>query len=222
MDTKLSKVFAFVLLGLALVGLVLGAYFLYQDTWEEVRVPEHRVVSHSLGIHQQGEHVRARVVIDEGSVKVLEGRYAIVQLVDSDNRASMEKGEGYVPVAEVRIDVRESGFPLLGANEGRIDYKAHRTDTYYLVYRNEDWWELKLQVADGDATDQQLTLKVFFVALFVAVLVIFPWAYGKAFDVDVRRKLGLVRRPRGPGSRSAVEPRAPGVPPQDIVLEAEE
>jgi hypothetical protein len=222
LDTKLSKVFAFVLLGIALVGLALGAYLMHEATWEEVKVPAHRITTHSLGLHQQGEQVRARVVIDEGSVKTLEGRVAIVQLVDSDNRASMEQGEGYVPVAEIRIDVEESNFPLLGANEGRIDYTAHRTDTYYLVYRNEDWNPLELRVADGDAMDQQFTVKVFFSALFIAVLAIFPWAYGRAFDVNVRQQLGLVRRPRGPGSRSAVEPRTLDETPEEMVLEAED
>jgi hypothetical protein len=222
LDTKLKKVFAFVLLGLALVAVAFGTHTLLEATWEEVEVPTHSIRSHSLGLHQQGDDVRARVVIDEGSVKVLEGRFAIVQLVDSDNRASMEQGEGYVPVAEARIDVKERSFPLLGMNEGRIEYTAHRTDTYYLVYRNEDWWELKLQVADGDAIDHQFAIKVFATALFIAVLVIFPWAYGRAFDVNVRHRLGLVRRLKGPGSASAQEPRGPDVPVEEMVLEAEE
>ncbi len=223
MNTRLAKTVAFVILGVALVGVALAAYYLYMDTWEEVVVPTHSIKSHSLGIHEQGELVRARVVIDEGSVKVLEGRRVTVQLVDSDNRASMEQGEGYVPVAEVEIDVKESSLPLLlSANEGYIEYTAHRTDTYYLVYRNEDWWEIKLQVADGGSLDQQFLIKVFATAAFVAVLVIFPWAYGRAFDVNVRHALGLVRQPKGPGSRSAQEPRAPELPVEDMVLEAED
>ena len=223
MNTRLAKVIAFVLLGVALVGIALAAYYSYEDTWQEVKVPTHSIESHSLGLHQQSEPVRARMLIDEGSVKVLEGRRVTVQLVDSDNRASMEKGEGYTPVAEVEIDVKEGALPLLmSANEGYIEYTAHRTDTYYLVYRNEDWWEIELRVADGNALDDQLMLKVFATAGFIAVLVIFPWAYGKAFDVNVRHALGLVRLPRGPGSRSAQEPRAPDVPVEDMVLEAEE
>ncbi len=223
LNTRLAKIIAIVLLGVALVSIALAAYYLHMDTWQEVNVPTHSIKSHSLGIHQQGEPVRARVVIDEGSVKVLEGRRVTVQLVDSDNRASMEQGEGYVPVAEVDIDVKESGLPLLlSANEGYIEYTAHRTDTYYLVYRNEDWWAIKLQVADGNALDQQLLIKAFATGAFIAVLVIFPWAYGRTFEVNVRHALGLVRRPKGPGSRAAQEPRAPELPMDEMVLEAEE
>lgn len=223
MNTRLAKILALVILVVAMVGIALAAYYLYMDTWEEVDVPTHSIKSHSLGIHQQGELVRARVVIDEGSVKVLEGRRVTVQLVDSDNRASLEKGEGYVPVAEMEIDVKESDLPLLlSANDGHIEYTAHRTDTYYLVYRNEDWWAIKLQVADGNALDQQFLIKAFATAAFVAVLVIFPWAYGRVFDVNVRHAMGLVRRPKGPGSRSAQEPRVPELPVDEMVLEAED
>ena len=223
LNTRLAKVIAFAVLGVALAGIALGAYYLHEDTWERVEVPTHSIASHSLGLHQQGDEVSARVMIDEGSVSVLEGRRVTVQLVDSDNRASMEQGEGYSPVAEIRIDVRESSLPmLLSASEGTVEYTAHRTDTYYLVYRNEDWWAIRLQVADGDAIQQQLVVKLFATGLFVSVLSLFPWAYGRVFDVNVRHALGLVRRQRGPGSRSAQEPRAPEPPAEDMVLEAED
>jgi len=113
LNTRLAKVIAFAVLGVALAGIALGAYYLHEDTWERVEVPTHSIASHSLGLHQQGDEVSARVMIDEGSVSVLEGRRVTVQLVDSDNRASMEQGEGYSPVAEIRIDVRESSLPML-------------------------------------------------------------------------------------------------------------
>jgi len=214
---------SFAALGATLIIIALLSYTYYVDTWEEVEVRTHSITSHSLGLHKQGETVRARVVIDEGSVKVLEGRVAIVQLLDSDNRASMEQGNGYTPLVEVRIDVREASFPfsMMNGNEGYIEYTAHTTDTYYLVYRNEDWWSLTLQVADAEAMDTQLTIKVFVTATFIATLLIFAWAYGRRFDVNVRRKLGLVGRPKGPGAKAAQEPRAPEVSPADMVLEAE-
>jgi hypothetical protein len=224
-----KRIISFVVLGGTLIIIVLLSYYGigdngYEDTWEEMEVPTHSIRSHSLGLHQQGETVRARVVIDEGSVKVLEGRVAIVQLLDSDNRASMEQGNGYVPLEEVRIDVKEASFPLsmMNGNEGSLEYKAHATDTYYLVVRNEDWWNLTvLLVADGEAQDTQLLIKVFVTAAIIATLVIFAWAYGRYFDVNVRQKLGLVGRPRGPGAKAAQEPRVPQVAAADMVLEAE-
>ena len=229
MEERLAKIISFAALGGTLVIIVLLSYFGYSDngyaaTWEEMVVPTHSIESHSLGLHEQGETVRARVVIDEGSVKVLEGRVAIVQLLDSDNRASMEKGEGYVPLEEVTIDVKESPFPMsmMSGNEGYLEYKAHTTDTYYLVVRNEDWWDLSvLQVANGEALDTQLLIKVFTTATIIATLFIFAWAYGRYFGVNVRQKIGLVGRPKGPGSKAAQEPKAPEVSIADEVLEAE-
>ncbi|UCC93833.1 MAG: hypothetical protein JSW25_03970, partial [Thermoplasmata archaeon] len=191
------------------------------DTWERVEVRTHSIKSHSLGLHQQSDLVRARVAIDEGSVAILEGRRVTVQLVDSDNRASLEKGEGYTPLVETTIDVKETSFPLDMRNEGYLEYTAHRTDTYYLVYRNEDWWNLTLQVADGDALDQQFMIKVYATILVLATVIIFAWAYGRMFDVNVRHSLGLVGRPKGPGSMSAQEPVEPEASAADLVLEAE-
>ena len=229
MEARLAKIISFAALGGTLVIITLLSYYGYSDngykaTWEEMEVPTHSIESHSLGLHQQGETVRARVVIDEGSVKVLEGRVAIVQLLDSDNRASMEQGKGYVPLAEVRIDVKQRAFPLsvMNGNEGSLEYKAHATDTYYLVVRNEDWWNLTvLLVADGEAQDTQLLIKVFVTAAIIATLVIFAWAYGRYFDVNVRQKIGLVGRPKGPGSKAAQEPKVPETSVADMVLEAE-
>jgi hypothetical protein len=220
LETRLKKVIAFVLLGLALVGIALLAYYSYGGTWEQVDVQTHSIKSHSLGLHQQSDTVRVRVAIDQGSVSVLEGRRVTVQLLDSDNRASMERGEGYIPLAETEIDVKKTSM-LNMRNEGYIEYTAHRTDTYYLVYRNEDWWDLELQVADGESLDTQFLIKVFTTVGFLATAIIFAWAYGRMFDVNVRHKLGLVGRPKGPGSRSAQEPAAPEVSVADMVLEAE-
>ncbi len=211
---RLKKILSFALLGVTLVAIVYMADMFYEGTWEEVDVPAHRITSHSLGLHRQGETVRARVLIDEGWVKVLEGRFAIIQLLDSDNRASMEQGEGYTPLVTLEIDSKET-------DEGYIEYEAHRTDTYYLVYRNEDWHDLTLAVADGDSMDAQLTIKVFAVGCIIATLLIFSWAYGRYFEVNVRQRIGLVARPKGPGSRSAQEPRSPEVSPEDMVLEAD-
>jgi hypothetical protein len=222
LDIRLSKVVAFAVLVLLLVGIVYISYREHVSTWEEVEAPMHSITSHRVGLHEQGELVRARVVIDEDSVQYLAGRRVTVQMVDSENRASMEQGEGYVPVAEVEIDVRESDFPLLQANVGDIEYTAHRKDTYYLVFRNEDWRDIKLRVANGDALDWQFQVKAIAVILVVATLIIFAWAYGRVFDVNVRHALGLVRRLKGPGSRSAQEPRAPDLPSDEPMLEAED
>ena len=202
MDSRLAKVLSFVILGVTLFAIAYTAYTLYTETYEDVEVRTHSIKSHSLGMHRQSELVRARVIIDEGSVKVLEGRVAIIQLLDSDNRASMEQGKGYVPLVEEEIDTKET-------DEAYIEYTAHRTDTHYLVYRNEDWWNITLLVADGPALDMQLFIKVFVGVLFVAAIIVFGWAYGKLFDVSLRHRLGLVRRPRGPGSESAYEPEGP-------------
>ena len=222
MDSRLYKVAAFAVLVLVLVGIVYLSYRSHVDSWDEVEAPMHSVTTHRVGLHQQGELVRARVVIDEDSAQYLAGRRVTVQLVDSENRAYLEQGKGYTPLEEVEIDVEESSFPLLQANEGDIEYTAHRTDTYYLVFRNEDWRAIKLRAANGDALSWQLELKVIATVGVISVLVIFAWAYGRAFDVNVRHQLGLVRRLRGPGSRSAQEPRAPELPSDELLLEAED
>lgn len=214
MDGRLAKVLSFAILSVTLVAIAYMAYTFYSDTYEEVDVRTHSIRSYSLGLHQQSELIRARVIIDEGSVKVLEGRMAIIQLLDSENRASMEQGNGYISLVEVEIDTKETDV-------GLIEYTAHRMDTYYLVYRNEDWWNLTLMVANGNALDTQFTIKVYTTALILATLVVFVWAYGRLFDVNVRRKMGLVRRQKGPGARAAQEPAAPSVAVADMVLEAE-
>ncbi|MCK4969299.1 MAG: hypothetical protein KAS77_02180, partial [Thermoplasmata archaeon] len=87
MDGRLAKVLSFATLSVILIAIAYTAYTFYTDTYEEVDVRTHSIKSHSLGLHQQSELIRARVIIDEGSVKVLEGRAAIIQLLDSDNRA---------------------------------------------------------------------------------------------------------------------------------------
>lgn len=200
MERRAWKIISFVVLGTVLVGIWYGADMAYDRTWEDTTVKYHSIWTWSLGLHQQGDEVRVRVLVDEGSVKVLEGREVTIQLLDSDNRASMEQGEGYLPREEMVIDTRET-------DEGSLEYTAHRTDTYYLAVRNEDWWNITLRIADGEALDTQLFIKVFAICLFAATVVIFAWMYGRLFDVPVRRVLGLVRRDRGPGSRSAREPK---------------
>lgn len=215
MEKRLQKIISFVIFGMVLFVSAYVAYGMYAETYEEVKVKYHSIRSHSLGIHQQSEQVRARVIIDEGSVKVMEGRVAIIQLLDSDNRASMEQGKGYVPLVEVEIDTKET-------DEGYIDHTAHRTDTYYLVYRNEDWWNLTLRVADGNALEEQLHIKLYVTTLFIATIIIFPWAYGRLFGINVRQQLGLVARPKGPGAKAAHEPTPPLPDVEDMVLEAEE
>jgi hypothetical protein len=217
---KVRKIVSFILLGLTLFLITYGAYYLYTDTWEEVDVRTHSFKVHPLGVHQQSDPVRARVVIDQGSVDILEGRRVTIILLDSDNKASLEQGEGYTPLTETVIDVKETSL-LNMRNEGDIEYTAHRTDTYYLVYRNDDWWNLTLRVANGDALDQQFFIKAVTVAGLLATVIVFAWAYGKMFDVNVRQRLGLVGRPKGPGSQAAQEPAAPEVSVADMVLEAE-
>jgi hypothetical protein len=222
LDTRFEKILFFVILGAVLVGTALMANYQYGRTWDDVEVPTHSIRAHSLGLHQQSDPVRARVAIDdEDTVDVMEGRVAIIQLLDSDNKASMEQGKGYIPLTEFKIDVKETSFLLFTENEGEIEYTAHRTDTYYLVYRNEDWRNLKLKVANGDDMDDQLIIKVYVSALVPATILIFAWAYGKRFGVSVLQKMGLVGRPKGPGSKAAQEPKAPQVSAADMVLEAE-
>jgi hypothetical protein len=213
LDIKLTKLVSFAVLAVVLGATGWMALTAYQDTYQDVEVKYHSIKSHSLGIHQQGELVRARVIFDEGSVKVLEGRAVTLQILDSDNRASMEQGRGYIPLAEVEVDTKET-------DEGYLEYKAHITDTYYLVYRNEDWWNLTLIVANGEALDQQLFIKMFSISGISAIVIIFMWAYSRLFDIPLGERLGSLRRPKGPGSRSARERRVPTV--EDSILEAED
>lgn len=193
---RLRQVLAFALLAALLVGIPLASHnFFYKGTWDEVEVDRHSLASYSLGRHDQGDLVRARVVVDEGSVQVLEGRVAIVQLVDSANRASMEQGEGYVPIETLEIDTGARPWYSIDHAEGSVEYTAHTHDTYYLVYRNEDWFDLTLRVADGDALHQQLQIKVVTAVVLGIVLVLWTWAYGRLFGVPVLRRLGLARGP---------------------------
>ncbi len=202
MDRRVNRVLSFTVLVLALGVIVWGSTVMHEGTYEDVKVKWHSVTYHSLGYFQQDEVVRARVVVDEGSVKVLEGRVAHLQLLDDANKASMERGEGYVPLREVVIDTKETDV-------GELEYTAHTGGTYYIMYRNEDFWNLTLKVADGEALTAQLTIKVFAFVLLVVTLVVWSWFYGRLFDVSVRAMLGLVRRPRGPGSTAARERVAP-------------
>jgi hypothetical protein len=196
MERRVMQVLSFAILGLVVLGTWWTASWAHESQFEDVAVPFHRITYHSLGFHDQDDVIRAKVVVDEGSVKVLEGRVAIVQLVDSGNKASLELGEGYETLRSVTIDTKETDV-------GDLEYTAHRADTYYIVYRNEDWWNLTLKVADGDALQTQLLIKALATGLFATTVICFLWFYGRLFDVDIREKLGFVRRPRGPGSMSA-------------------
>ncbi len=202
MDRRAGQIISFVVLGAVLVGIWYGAAVAYDQTYDDVKVRYHSIWTDSLGLYQQSEQMRVTVVVDEGSVKVLEGRAVTVQLLDSDNRASMEQGGGYIPLDELVIDTRETDV-------GEIEYTAHRTDTYYLALRNDDWYNISLRIAGDEALDTQLFIKVFAGSLFVASVIIFGWMYGRMFDINVRQVLGLVRRQKGPGSQSAKEPEEP-------------
>ncbi len=202
LDRRAGQIISFVVLGAVLVGIWYGAAIVYDQTYDDVKVGYHSIWTDSLGLYQQSEQMRVLIVVDEGSVKVLEGRAVTVQLLDSDNRASMEQGKGYIPLEELVIDTKETDV-------GEIEYTAHRTDTYYLALRNDDWYNISLRIAGDEALDTQLFIKVFAGSLFVASVIIFGWMYGRMFDINVRQVLGLVRRQKGPGSQSAREPEEP-------------
>ena len=202
LDRRAGQIISFVVLGAVMVGIWYGAAIVHDQTYDDVKVRYHSIWTDSLGLYQQSEQMRVTVVVDEGSVKVLEGRAVTVQLLDSDNRASMEQGKGYVPLEELVIDTKETDV-------GEIEYTAHRTDTYYLALRNDDWYNISLRIAGDEALDSQLFIKVFAGSLFVVSVIIFGWMYGRMFDINVRQVLGLVRRQKGPGSQSAKEPEEP-------------
>lgn len=209
MARRMWKAVAFMVLIAVLAGISYGSWVAYDGAFDDVTVAHHTIATHSLGWTDQGGAVRARVVVDEGTVKVLEGRELTMQLLDSENRARLEQGRGYTPLEELVIDTRTE-------DAGSITYTAHTADTYYLCMRNEDAYDLQLRVADGTALDHQMFVKLFGVCLFAASIVIFCLLYGRLFDVPVRSILGLQRRSRGPGSRSAREVESP---PEDIIGE---
>ena len=210
MDRRTMQMLSFLVLALTMVGLTYGATLTIEATYEDMSIKYHSLEVHSLGYHKQGEVVRAKVVIDEGSVKVLEGREATIQLLDSANKGSLMAGEGYLPLREVVIDTKRTDI-------GTLEYTAHASDTYYIVYRNEDWWNLTLLVADGEALTTQMFIKVLWSVLFVTTILVFARSYGRLFDVNVRALLGLVARPRGPGTKAAREPMEPPPPESDII-----
>jgi len=199
---KAGQIISFVVLGVVIVGIWYGAAVAYDQTYDDIEVKKHSIWTYSLGIYQQSEQMHVRVVVDEGNVKILEGRAITLMLLDSDNRASMEQGNGFVPLEKLVIDTEETDV-------GEIEYTAHRTDTYYLALQNDDWYNISLRIAGDEALDNQLFIKVFAGSLFVATIIIFGWMYGRLFDVNVRHVLGLVRRQKGPGTQSAREPEEP-------------
>jgi hypothetical protein len=191
-------VLSFLLLALALFGVTAAAYIVHEGTYEDLSVKYHSYTLHSLGYFKQGEVIRLEVIIDEGSVRVLEARETTLHLIDSANKAAIQADEGYLPLREVVID-KESRV-------GTLRYEAHASDTYYIMYRNEDFWNLTLRIADNEALSTQAFVKALWTGLVVTSLVVFTAAYGRLFDFDVRSFLGLVRRSRGPGSGAAREP----------------
>ena len=193
------QVISFLILALVISTVSVGSYLGYQATYEDLSVKTHSYTMHSLGYFEQGEVIRLEVIIDEGSVKVLEGREATLHLLDSANKASIQSDEAYIPLREVVIDTKKTDV-------GTLEYKTHASDTYYIMYRNEDWWDLTLRIADNDGLSRQTNILALWTVLIVATLVVFTTYYGRLFEVDVRAFLGLVGRPRGPGSRAAREP----------------
>jgi hypothetical protein len=194
------QVISFLLLALTISTVSVVSHLGYQATYEDLSIRSHSYTMHSLGYFEQGEVIRLEVIIDEGSVKVLEGREATLHLLDSANKAAIEADEAYIPLRQVVIDPKEE------SDVGKLEYKAHASDTYYIMYRNEDWWELTLRIADNEALSDQTFIMALWTVLMVTTLVVFTSMYGRLFDVDVRAVLGLVGRPRGPGSRAAREP----------------
>ena len=199
LEERLQRALAWVAVVAVVAAYTYGAWAWYDSTYEPLEVGYHSTLVHRLGWYEQGERVHALVVFDEGSVAVLEGRSVDVHLLDSENRSRLELQQGWVALQTVRIDMDEK--PV-----GELDRTAHADDTYYIVYQNFDWWNLTLRVADGKAMRTQLFIKVLWIALLVASCVAFGFLYWRAFDVDMRRVLGLTRRPGGPGSKAAREP----------------
>jgi hypothetical protein len=209
LDRRVQQVLAWVIFFGVLAGYTFGIFWVwFPSTYDDLDIKYHSTEVYSLGFFDQGERIKVRVVVDEGSVKVLEGRIADVHLLDSENRAQMELQQGWEPLQTIHIDTRET-------DEGRISYEAHADDTYYIVYQNFDFFDLTLKVADNDALGTQLFLKVLWFSLLVVELIAFGRFYGQLMDVDVRRVLGLVRRPRGPGAMAAKE-RGEATPPKDV------
>ena len=199
LEERLQRALAWVAVVAVVAAYTYGAWAWYESTYEPLDVKYHSTLVHRLGWYEQGERVRALVVFDEGSVAVLEGRSVDVYLLDSDNRSRLELEQGWVPLQTVHIDMDRTSV-------GELDRTAHADDTYYIVYQNFDWWNLTLRVADGKAMRSQLFIKVLWIGLLVATSVAFAFLYRRAFGVDMRRVLGLTRRPGGPGSKAAREP----------------
>jgi len=210
LEERLQRALAWVAVLAVVAAYSYGAWDWYDSTYEPLEVKYHSTLVHRLGWYEQGERVRALVLFDEGSVTVLEGRSVEVHLLDSQNRSRLELQQGWVPLQTAHIDMDTTTV-------GEMDYTAHAADTYYIVYQNFDWWNLTLRVADGKAMRSQLVIRGVWIALLVATCVAFAFLYNRAFGVDIRRLLGLTRRPKGPGARAAREPVAPSAaaPPEE-------
>ncbi len=206
LEERLRRALAWLAVIAVVATYTYGAWAWYDSTYEPLDVKFHSTLVHRLGWYEQGERVRALVVFDEGSVTVLEGRSVDIILLDSENRSRLELQQGWEPLQTVRVDMDTSTV-------GELDYTAHAADTYYIVYQNFDWWNLTLRVADGKAMRTQMFIKGLWIGLLVATCVAFAFLYRRMFGVDLRRVLGLTRRPRGPGARAAREPVAPSSVP---------
>lgn len=210
MKPGVRKLLAWACVAAIVGGYTFGAYLWYDSTYDEIVVKYHSTHVQKLGWYEQGERLRAHVVVDQGSVMVLEGRDLTLLLLDSDNRARLELGEGWSPLEELHLDTDKR-------LDIHLDRAAPRDDTYYLVLQNFDFFNLTLRVATGKGLSTQLYIKVLWVCLFATTTVVFAQAYRRLFGVDIRRLLGLTRRRRGPGSRAAREP-----PPAVVQAEGSE
>jgi hypothetical protein len=199
MKPGVQKLLAWACVAAIVGGYTLGASLWYDSTYDDIVVKYHSSRVYRLGWYEQGERLRAHVVVDQGSVMVLEGRDLTLLLLDSDNRARLELDEGWSPLEEMHLDTDER-------LDLRLDRAAPRDDTYYLVFQNFDFFNLTLRVASGPGLSTQLFIKALWLCLFAATAVIFAYVYRRLFGVDVRRLLGLTRRHAGPGSRAAREP----------------
>ena len=206
LETRVKKVLAWVAVLALTAGYTYGILLWYDSTYTDLHIKYHSTEVYRLGYFEQGDRVRTFVMFNEGSVAVLEGRSVDVHLLDSDNRSKLELQQGWTPLRTLHIETDET-------DSGSISYTAHTADTYYIVYQNFDWWNLTLRVAGGHALRTQLLIKSLWIGLLATTIVAFGYFYGRAFDVDVRERLGLAPRRRGPGARAARERDAKVAPP---------
>jgi len=211
LETRVKKVLAWAAVLALTAGYTYGLLLWYDSTYTDLHIKYHSTEVYRLGYFEQGERVRALVVFNEGSVAVLEGRSVDVHLLNSDNRSKLElqqlgPQQGWTSLQTLHIETDET-------DSGSISYIAHTADTYYIVYQNFDWWNLTLRVAGGDALRTQLLIKSLWIGLLATTIVAFGYFYGRIFGIDVRGRLGLAPRRKGPGARAARERDVRAAPP---------